>query len=90
MNINLFHPGNTFKSRDLHSLAGLNNEKFASCSMREIREIIEHDACEYFEVPIEKVYGLSRKGEYTTPRHVIMYLLCHYTTYSLKEIGLVL
>lgn len=55
--------------------------------MPEIRRIIEHDVCEHFKVPIEKVWSKCRKREYVFARHTIMTLLVHYTTYPCGQIA---
>lgn len=83
MNKNKFIP---VKSRKLHSLPHLNNYKFSSYTMPEIRRTIEHDVCEHFDVPIEKIWSKSRKREYVFARHTIMTLMVHYTTYSCSQI----
>lgn len=87
MDINLYHPGNTFKSRNLHSLPDLNNNRLAGYTNAEIRNIIERDVCEYFDIPMYTLLKKSRKQERVTARYMIMYLLIHYTSYSLQEIS---
>lgn len=48
---------------------------------------IENIVAEYFNVPIKKMIGISRKAEYLYPRYVAMALLKNHTKLSLKEIG---
>lgn len=73
--------------RKLYSLPGLNNSKFKGRDNDEIRMMIESDVCHYFDVPAEMISNKSQQGKYAEARHIIMYLLVHYTSYSLKDIG---
>lgn len=85
MNTAIFNPN--YKKRELYSLPDLNNNRFKGNSMAEIRQIIERNVCEYYDVPLHLVQSTSREGAYVHPRYVIMCLLVHYTSYSNLQIS---
>jgi chromosomal replication initiation ATPase DnaA len=63
-----------YKKRELHSLPHLNDDKFKGYSNERIRETIEHNAREFFDVSLEKVRSKSRKREHVFPRQRRQYM----------------
>jgi chromosomal replication initiator protein len=63
-------------------------QHFVSSESKEISvENIKHLVAEYFELPIEKLQGKTRKRQVVIARQLSMYLAKNFTTSSLKTIG---
>jgi len=50
-------------------------------------DVILNAVCNFYDIVFDVLTKKSRKMKIVEPRHVAMYLLCHYTSMSLKQIG---
>lgn len=70
------------------SLPGLKSKPkvplFKACTM----DVIEEVVCEFYGLPISKMYQRNRTADVVLCRHMIMFLTKLYTPLSLKRIGL--
>ena len=65
----------------------LNEDKFKGLSRPEIRQLVEQEVCDFYEVKLEMLRTKSRRRIYVMPRQLIMFLLEYYTEWSQLQIG---
>jgi chromosomal replication initiation ATPase DnaA len=89
--------------RNLYAIPGLSRTKFCVHDNKAIQTTVELEVCEYINahpelvitenrklevVTPEAIHSKSRKMEFVFARHMVVYVLCYYSSYTLKAIGL--